>query len=308
MKATTAAKPTSYKKQRITQFKAQLSRLEHDSEFRGFITLFWTCLAIIIARTIYYQLKAHGKLKLTLIPIMSVDLLVFLLSDAIMVCFTMLALVLMKAVNGRYVPVWMCGTIQHLLQALLILGSVAWTFWRGWPWPQTATLSMHAVSMFMKMHSYISVNSDLERVSRKLETLKKSSTIIEKGKSPMTPTMRRRTRSSFSAPEQSDEIKSLESELIKGAVTYPKNLTLVNFIDYLAVPTLVYELSYPRTVSIRWPYAMEKAISFLGAVTLLYFNIEHFIMPVLEQMDSYTYPELIMELLIPFLGCWLILF
>lgn len=32
-----------------------------------------------------------------------------------------------------------------------------------------------------------------------------------------------------------------------GKVTYPQNLTLPNFIDYLLCPTLCYEMSYPRT-------------------------------------------------------------
>jgi hypothetical protein len=30
-------------------------------------------------------------------------------------------------------------------------------------------------------------------------------------------------------------------------VRYPDNVTLVNFLDFLLVPTLVYEAEYPRT-------------------------------------------------------------
>ena len=43
------------------------------------------------------------------------------------------------------------------------------------------------------------------------------------------------------------------SQMIKGSSSspiknqYPKNVTLLNYIDYLLVPTLVYEPSYPRT-------------------------------------------------------------
>ncbi|CAJ0753056.1 21154_t:CDS:1, partial [Entrophospora sp. SA101] len=32
-----------------------------------------------------------------------------------------------------------------------------------------------------------------------------------------------------------------------GNTQYPNNITVSNFIDFLLVPTLVYELEYPRT-------------------------------------------------------------
>jgi sterol O-acyltransferase len=39
----------------------------------------------------------------------------------------------------------------------------------------------------------------------------------------------------------------IEKELSLGGEPFPQNQTLWNFFDYLLVPSLVYEQSYPRT-------------------------------------------------------------
>jgi hypothetical protein len=49
-----------------------------------------------------------------------------------------------------------------------------------------------------------------------------------------------------------------------GCLVYPKNCTFGNYVDYMLVPTLVYEPSYPRTERVRPMYVLEKAIATLG--------------------------------------------
>jgi len=56
--------------------------------------------------------------------------------------------------------------------------------------------------------------------------------------------------STGSETEQQAELRdTLAFELTSpsGRVTYPKNFSLYNFVDYMLCPTLCYELSYPRT-------------------------------------------------------------
>lgn len=43
------------------------------------------------------------------------------------------------------------------------------------------------------------------------------------------------------------ELKYLNEDLTHGKVRYPNNLTFINYIDFLVVPTLVYWMEYPRT-------------------------------------------------------------
>ncbi|CAH1764047.1 12648_t:CDS:2 [Entrophospora sp. SA101] len=79
----------------------------------------------------------------------------------------------------------------------------------GWPWVQSGFFLLHTISMLMKLHSYSFYNvHQLKEVISQVEGYLKS---------PL------------------------------GNTQYPNNITVSNFIDFLLVPTLVYELEYPRT-------------------------------------------------------------
>jgi sterol O-acyltransferase len=99
----------------------------------------------------------------------------------------------------------------------------------------------------MKMYSYIELNRELSIKYKRHLLLKEEIPIWihnhcmendDKG---------------YSLDEQSElsqletELKYLEEELIHGKSRYPENLTFTNYVDYLAVPTLVYWMEYPRT-------------------------------------------------------------
>ncbi len=69
------------------------------------------------------------------------------------------------------------------------------------------------------------------------------------------------------------EIDDLDREL-QGKSTiakneYPRNLTLYNFLDYMCVPTLVYELEYPRQEHINWWYVAEKLSATFGVLCVM---------------------------------------
>lgn len=46
-------------------------------------------------------------------------------------------------------------------------------------------------------------------------------------------------------------------------------MTYRNFIDFLLVPTVVYEPEYPRTEKVRILYVIEKFFAFAGLWTVL---------------------------------------
>ena len=94
-----------------------------------------------------------------------------------------------------------------------------------------------------------------------------------------------------------------------GVVTkYPENCGLRNFVDFLIIPSFVYQLGYPRTDRIRIGYLFEKTIACFGIVGVLYFMIEHVAHPALIKMNSVTLAETILQLIIPFLLGWLMIF
>lgn len=63
---------------------------------------------------------------------------------------------------------------------------------------------------------------------------------------------------------------------------YPHNLNIRDFAGYIPLPTVVYELEYPRQEHINWSYVAEKTVATFGVLI---------VMNVVSQ--SYIYPSVI---------------
>lgn len=80
------------------------------------------------------------------------------------------------------------------------------------------------------------------------------------------------------------EIDTCTSEL-KGTCKatknhYPRNLTIADTLSYIPLPTLVYELEYPRQPSISWSYVLEKTAGTFGVLMVMVVVSEALIYPV----------------------------
>jgi sterol O-acyltransferase len=71
-----------------------------------------------------------------------------------------------------------------------------------------------------------------------------------------------------------------------GNVTYPRNLTWPNYVDYLLCPTLCYEIEYPRLAAVNWPALASKIVATFGCIFLLTITSEEFILPVLDDAST----------------------
>lgn len=113
------------------------------------------------------------------------------------------------------------------------------------------------------------------------------------------------------------EIDALSDEL-RGKSTepgreYPNNLTLRNHYEYIVLPTVVYELEYPRSQTINWYYAAEKAAACFGIIFVMIMISQAFIYPVV--MDTVRmkeegvplagrfrqFPWMLLDLIFPFM-------
>jgi len=106
------------------------------------------------------------------------------------------------------------------------------------------------------------------------------------------------------------EFLDLDSELVSTGperVRWPENVTLWNFAVYQLIPTLVYELEYPRTDRIRPIYIFEKTVAFMGSFVLLYTVTESFIIPLTPTPDQSFFRSLL-DLALPFMMAFLLLF
>ncbi|KAJ7879907.1 MBOAT, membrane-bound O-acyltransferase family-domain-containing protein [Mycena olivaceomarginata] len=106
------------------------------------------------------------------------------------------------------------------------------------------------------------------------------------------------------------DYSELEGELTSHGpypVTYPNNVTLKNFAVYQLIPTLVYELEYPRTDRIRPVYLFEKTVATFGTFALLYTVTESFILPLTPSAGD-SFFRALLDLSLPFMIAYLLLF
>ncbi|KAI1358374.1 MBOAT family protein [Xylaria arbuscula] len=115
------------------------------------------------------------------------------------------------------------------------------------------------------------------------------------------------------------EIDALGEEL-KGTATqqkashhHPNNLSLANHYEYIFLPTVVYELAYPRSDSINFLYVAEKAAATFGVIFVMIMISQTFIYPVvirtvaMKEMGYSTaqrfaeFPWLLSDLVFPFM-------
>jgi sterol O-acyltransferase len=113
------------------------------------------------------------------------------------------------------------------------------------------------------------------------------------------------------------EIEGLTDEL-KGKCSvsqnyYPNNLNFKDFYGYIPLPTVVYELEYPRQENINWWYVAEKLAAIFGVIGVMIVVSQAYIYPVvmhtLEMKESgmpllqrlEEFPWVLSDLLFPFM-------
>lgn len=184
----------------------------------------------------------------------------------------------------------------------------------------------------MKMHSYAFYNGHLSETLRRLNDLDTPDK-ASKAAAVRYPSSHTHLHEIPPSPSQS-EPKDANAEYLRqlredlafelasplGNVSYPNNLTLYNFVDFIFCPTLCYELEYPRNTKIRWLEVFYKTLAVFGCIFLMIITAEEFILPVLDvsairlnnsdTMVDFTLilAETIGRLLFPFMITFLLVF
>ncbi|KAI7899286.1 MBOAT, membrane-bound O-acyltransferase family-domain-containing protein [Cokeromyces recurvatus] len=308
----------SFKRLHRLAFKARQSSFDTTNPetskdtFRGFYTLFWIAMGFYTILTLVRCYEQDGVvLSLSFFRLMSKDTVALFIADILMISQTFLvipfALLMMKGYIKRK-PVGII--LQHSLQTAFLFSNIYWVFWRKWPMTQTTFFTLHTIVMMMKMHSYIELNGDLATKYRRLISLKEK---IPKWVKDRETAAGDENSRGYSLKDQSElanmesEIKFLNEELTHGKTHYPENLTIMNYVDYLAVPTLIYCLEYPRIDRIRPKYLLEKTTAIIGTFLLLYITTERYIYPQLYNPNMSDI-RVVLEVLFPFMMNYMFLF
>lgn len=105
----------------------------------------------------------------------------------------------------------------------------------------------------------------------------------------------------------------LQGKATNPANAYPHNLSLKKHYEFTLLPTLVYELEYPRTDKIDWRYVIEKAAATAGVLFIMQLVSQTFIYPVVMhsvrmkekgmpvQERVAHFPWMISDLIFPFM-------
>ncbi|KAJ5988296.1 Sterol O-acyltransferase ACAT/DAG/ARE [Penicillium waksmanii] len=373
---------------RDLEFTRQLSTFDRQnpslssSQFRGFFTLFWLGVALLLVKVAANNWRDHGTIwaQNEIVRLMfHKDVLVLGLTDFVLCWCTTFCLGLQRVLLKGYLR-WngLGWIIQHIWQTAYLAGFIWWTYHRDWAWTHTVFTVLHCLAMLMKQHSYASYNGYLSELYHKRELLITRLGRLEKqSKKPAVPgaqtsavskglgseiaSLKRQNSRQRSidlkniqsdsshdtdhllllsetiengtplAPRQMMSLKSLlekEIELLtqalkgqsKSSNPYPGNLTIGNFCDFITLPTLVYELEYPRTERIDWAYVVEKTAATFGTIVVMIVISQHWIYPVVMsvlrmEQEGMTveqrlqeFPWVLSDLLFPFMMEYLLAF
>ncbi|EEP77237.1 conserved hypothetical protein [Uncinocarpus reesii 1704] len=320
-------------------YQPRLSHFDPNSDnqnFRRFFVLFWISLAIMVITTVLRNVKDTGyPLRMQVWLLFSANVFQLGLCDLAMVVSTGLTLPLHKAIRSS--KGWLRWSkygiaVQSVFQFAWLTVWVALPFMLDWTWTAQVYLTLHTLTLLMKVHSYAFYNGHLSETERRLSSLDRPesdtlSAVVRYPKSPVRAVKENNEIGVSSGRRQSthsiSQVRSdLATELTSplGQVTYPQNLTWRNYIDFLLCPTLCYELEYPRTKKTQWTRVLVKALAVFGCIFLLTLTSEEFIVPVLNdsafrlhRVDNWSEKGLILAetismLLFPFMVTFLLVF
>ena len=237
--------------------------------------------------------------------------------------------------NTEYFSTWLAGALGQVRRIKSARKTWAdrnsWPFIFNWTWTAQVFFTLHTLVLLMKMHSYSFYNGHLSTTEHRLSALDnpENASTAAAVRYPSPNTQLNEVDKAVEDKKNEDEKEHLTQlredlalELVSplGQVTYPNNLSMMNYADYILCPTLCYELEYPRTSKINWMELFYKTLAVFGCIFLLTLISEEFIVPVLrdsairlEGIDGWSdmgliLGETISQLLFPFMMTFLICF
>ena len=213
--------------------------------------------------------------------------------------------------------------------------SNSWPFIFHWTWTAQVFFTLHTLVLLMKMHSYSFYNGHLSSTEHRLSALDnpESASTAAAVRYPSQNTQVDEVEEAEEEEKNENEKNNLTQlredlafELVSplGHVTYPNNLSMMNYADYILCPTLCYELEYPRTSKRNWVELFYKTLAVFGCIFLLTLISEEFIVPVLRESAlrlegphswsdmglilGETISQLLFPFMITFLLCFLVIF
>lgn len=191
-----------------------------QSPFRGIFYMCWlSMIAGVITTCFRHYRKYQCILGTNMYTLMSVYAYDFLIADGLMILSLFVPFFIQVLFVHSILPIQLSVFTRHAFQTGLIFTVVYYcTYCQTWSYIQTSVLLLHTIAMYMKVHSYSATNEKLHLAHTCKDPEQKKA-----------------------MQQHLAEDKCIQYE---GELAYPHNVTLANYIRYLAIPSLVYELNY----------------------------------------------------------------
>ncbi|KAK9433169.1 MBOAT, membrane-bound O-acyltransferase family-domain-containing protein [Lipomyces doorenjongii] len=245
-------------------FKPGQPRSAKYTDFSGFYVGFWLMLVSMVMQPLIKRWNdGDVVLELKLVRLSMTRLQELAAAEIVLNSITFSCLWWQLAVF-KWGILWSpYGRIfQSAFEIGFLISSVSWLTYIDWPWPHSIFFILHTVVHLMKIHSYCFYNGYLSGIYQQLQKLPSNSL--------------------------SDLREQLIFELTSplGNVRYPANLTIGNTIDWLLVPSVCYELEYPRVPRIRRSVLIKRILGLITSIVIFYLQVEFYIMPVISHAQS----------------------
>ncbi|RAR03126.1 sterol o-acyltransferase 1 [Stemphylium lycopersici] len=262
-------------KQRIfptIDYQNRVSHFDPNSDyhdFRGFFVLFWIGLAIMVLTSMLRNLTETGyPFQIRQWALFKEKVVELGLVDGAMVFSTALSLPLQRLFLEDKTLRWNTYgiAIQSVFQAIWL------AFW-------TTFYNGHLSETLRRLNDL-----DTPDKASKAAAVRYPSSRTHLHEIPMSPSQDEPEPKDANAEFLSHLREDLALELASplGHVSYPNNLTLYNYVDFIFCPTLCYELEYPRNTHIRWLEVFYKTLAVFGCIFLMVITAEEFTLPVLD--------------------------
>ncbi|EEB08877.1 acyl-coA-sterol acyltransferase [Schizosaccharomyces japonicus yFS275] len=255
-----------YRSLQLTPTPTILDR-EHSRsnvDFSGFFVLFWVGVAVIIIISALDNVEQTGRVfGGSVFQFFRTNLLDLVLADLTMVSTYFFSYPFQKLLAAGVIQWYQTGAVLfYTALGIFLLSAMARCLLSDWPWTHRAFFILHSVMMLMKLVSYNICNGWYSHLYQVNITLKQKESL---------------------SPAEEEQLKQAEFELLEHGVRYPFNLTFKNAVEFLFMPTLCYQLYYPRTSRVRVWYLLERAAATFGCIFLLTLISENYIVPILRK-------------------------
>ncbi|KAK9243648.1 MBOAT, membrane-bound O-acyltransferase family-domain-containing protein [Lipomyces tetrasporus] len=234
------------------------------NDFSGFYVAFWVMLVSMVLQPLVKRWSdGNAVLELTLVRLSMTRLEELAVAEVVLNAVTFSCLWLQLGVLKWQISWNRYGRIaQSGFEVGFLISSVSWLIYIDWPWPHSIFFILHTVVHLMKIHSYCFYNGYLSDIHQQLQELPPH------------------------APSDVQDNLIFELTSPHGNVRYPDNLTIGNAVDWLLVPSVCYELEYPRVPRVRPSVLVSRILGLTMSIAIFYLQVELYVFPIISHAQS----------------------